>query len=91
VIDHDVRRLDRLVSDIPRSRLDSNLSRAKRKSHSTYTCCNLGQYLGEDAKNKGIDSYRSAPNADHGLANVWVQVFVNLITNAIVEKRQHTM
>jgi two-component system sensor histidine kinase ChvG len=47
---------------------------------------NLGQYLGEDAKSKGIDFISDLPREPieiNGLEARLAQVFVNLITNAI--------
>ena len=88
VIDHDVRRLDRLVSDISNaSRLDSELVKEQQESFNLVNLVtNLTQYLGEDAKSKGIDFISDLP--DHpieinGLEARLAQVFVNLITNAI--------
>ena len=88
VIDHDVRRLDRLVSDISNaSRLDSELVKEQQESFNLVNLVtNLTQYLGEDAKSKGIDFISDLP--DHpieinGLEPRLAQVFVNLITNAI--------
>lgn len=88
VIDHDVRRLDRLVSDISNaSRLDSELVKEEEEEFDLLKMVsNLGQYLGEDAKKKGIDFITDLPNAPvliHGLEARLAQVFVNLITNAI--------
>lgn len=88
VIDHDVRRLDRLVSDISNaSRLDSELVKEEEEPFNLMNMLgNLGQYLGEDAKSKGIDFIVDLP-ADpiivQGLEARLAQVFVNLITNAI--------
>jgi two-component system sensor histidine kinase ChvG len=88
VIDHDVRRLDRLVSDISNaSRLDSELVKEEEEAFDLLKMLgNLGQYLGEDAKSKGIDFITDLPEAPinvHGLEARLAQVFVNLITNAI--------
>tara|TARA_R110002094_G_scaffold100763_3_gene100861 strand:- start:47 stop:1774 length:1728 start_codon:yes stop_codon:yes gene_type:complete len=88
VIDHDVRRLDRLVSDISNaSRLDSELVKEEEEEFDLLKMVgNLGQYLGEDAKSKGIDFITDLPNQPitiHGLEARLAQVFVNLITNAI--------
>ena len=47
---------------------------------------NIGQYLGENARSKGIDFIADLPPnplAVHGLEARLAQVFVNLITNAI--------
>jgi len=88
VIDHDVRRLDRLVSDISNaSRLDSELVKEEEEPFNLMNMLgNLGQYLGEDAKSKGIDfiiDLPSDPIVVQGLEARLAQVFVNLITNAI--------
>ena len=88
VIDHDVRRLDRLVSDISNaSRLDSELVKEEEEPFNILNMLgNLGQYLGEDAKSKGIDFITDLPESPieiHGLEARLAQVFVNLITNAI--------
>lgn len=88
VIDHDVRRLDRLVSDISNaSRLDSELVKEEEEPFDLLNMLgNLGQYLGEDAKSKGIDFITDLPDKPitvHGLEARLAQVFVNLITNAI--------
>ena len=88
VIDHDVRRLDRLVSDISNaSRLDSELVKEEEEAFDLLKMLgNLGQYLGEDAKSKGIDFITDLPKDPivvHGLEARLAQVFVNLITNAI--------
>ncbi|MBO9428874.1 sensor histidine kinase [Sulfitobacter sp. R18_1] len=88
VIEHDVRRLDRLVSDISNaSRLDSELVKEEEEPFDLLQMLgNLGQYLGEDARSKGIDFITDLPAAPitvHGLEARLAQVFVNLITNAI--------
>lgn len=88
VIEHDVRRLDRLVSDISNaSRLDSELVKEEEESFNLLEMIgNLAQYLGEDAKSKGIDFITDLPDTAiqiHGLEARLAQVFVNLITNAI--------
>ncbi len=88
VIDHDVRRLDRLVSDISNaSRLDSELVKEEEEPFNVLmTLENLGEYLGADAKSKGIDFITDLPGTPivvHGLEARLAQVFVNLITNAI--------
>lgn len=87
VIDHDVRRLDRLVSDISNaSRLDSELVKEEEEPFNLMTMLgNLGQYLGEDAKGKGVDFIVDLPKDPiivQGLEARLAQVFVNLITNA---------
>ena len=88
VIEHDVRRLDRLVSDISNaSRLDSELVKEEEESFDLLRMIsNLGEYLGEQATEKGIDFITDLPRepiAIQGLEARLAQVFVNLITNAI--------
>ncbi|WP_299612784.1 sensor histidine kinase [uncultured Tateyamaria sp.] len=88
VIDHDVRRLDRLVSDISNaSRLDSELVKEEEEPFNLLQMLgNLGQYLGEDARGKGIEFITDLPAHPievQGLEARLAQVFVNLITNAI--------
>ena len=88
VIEHDVRRLDRLVSDISNaSRLDSELVKEEEEAFDLLTMItNLAQYLGEDAGSKGIDFISDLPDNPivvQGLEARLAQVFVNLITNAI--------
>jgi len=88
VIEHDVRRLDRLVSDISNaSRLDSELVKEDEEQFNLLEMIgNLAQYLGEDAKGKGIDFIADLPENPikiRGLEARLAQVFVNLITNAV--------
>ena len=88
VIEHDVRRLDRLVSDISNaSRLDSELVKEEEEEFDLLQMLeNLNQYLGEDARSKGIDYITDMPAQPimmTGLEARLAQVFVNLITNAI--------
>ena len=88
VIEHDVRRLDRLVSDISNaSRLDSELVKEEEEPFNLLTMiANLGQYLGDDARKRGIDFITDLPDTPiivHGLEARLAQVFVNLITNAV--------
>ena len=88
VIEHDVRRLDRLVSDISNaSRLDSELVREEEESFDLLkTLSNISQYLSQQAAEKGVDFITDLP-ADpiliRGLEARLAQVFVNLITNGI--------
>ncbi|MCF6234168.1 MAG: sensor histidine kinase [Rhodobacteraceae bacterium] len=88
VIEHDVRRLDRLVSDISNaSRLDAELVKEDEEQFDLlHMLGNLNQYLGEDARAKGIDYISDMPKGSilvDGLEPRLAQVFVNLITNAI--------
>ena len=63
VIDHDVRRLDRLVSDISNaSRLDSELVKEEESEFNLLDMLgNLAQFLGEDARRKGIEFISDLP------------------------------
>lgn len=88
VIEHDVRRLDRLVSDISRaSRLDSDLVREEQVRFDLLEMLrDLGQALEPQAGKKGVALITDFP--DHpivitGIEARLAQVFVNLITNAI--------
>lgn len=88
VIDHDVRRLDRLVSDISNaSRLDSELVKETQEEFDLMRLVeNLTAYLGADAESKGVDFITDLPDAPvliRRLEARLAQVFVNLITNAI--------
>ncbi len=88
VIEHDVRRLDRLVSDISNaSRLDSELVKEEQEPFDLLRMLgNLGDYLGQEAGAQGIDFITDLPDEPivvHGLEARLAQVFVNLITNAI--------
>lgn len=88
VIEHDVRRLDRLVSDISNaSRLDSELVKEDEEEFNLLkTLSNLCQYLSQQAGEKGVDfiiDLPSDPIVIHGLEARLAQVFVNLVTNAI--------
>ena len=88
VIEHDVRRLDRLVSDISNaSRLDSELVKEEQESFDLLVMLsNLSQYLSEEADKKGVEFITDFPDEPiiiTGLEGRLAQVFVNLITNAI--------
>lgn len=87
VIEHDVRRLDRLVSDISNaSRLDSELVREEQEAFDLIQMLeNLAHYLGEQARQKGVEfitDFPEDPIVIMGLEARLAQVFVNLITNA---------
>ncbi|WP_234822555.1 ATP-binding protein [Palleronia aestuarii] len=88
VIDHDVQRLDRLVSDISNaSRLDSELVREEEEPFDLLrTLTNIAEYLGREAEEKGIEFITDLPTEPiviEGLESRLAQVFVNLLTNAI--------
>jgi len=88
VIEHDVRRLDRLVSDISNaSRLDSELVKEEEESFDlVHMLRNLTDYLGKEAADKGVEFIADLPKNKieiQGLEARLAQVFVNLITNAV--------
>ncbi|HGG65173.1 MAG TPA: HAMP domain-containing protein [Rhodobacteraceae bacterium] len=88
VVEHDVRRLDRLVSDISNaSRLDSELVKEEEESFDLLkTVSNISEYLGQEAAKKGVELITDLPPDSiviYGLEARLAQVFVNLITNAI--------
>jgi two-component system sensor histidine kinase ChvG len=88
IIDHDVRRLDRLVSDISNaSRLDSELVKEEEKPFDLLKMlANLNEFLGKEARDKGIDYITDLPAQPiviQGLEGRLAQVFVNLVSNAI--------
>src|SRR5690606_37412782 len=88
VIEHDVRRLDRLVSDIASaSRLDSELVKEEEQAFDLLKMLgNLNSFLGMEAEAKGIDFIADLPHGPiiiQGLEGRLAQVFVNIITNAI--------
>lgn len=88
VIEHDVQRMNRLVSDISNaSRLDSELVKEEEEEFDlTHTLGYLTEHLGAEAKEKGIEfitDFPAEPIRITGLEGRLAQVFVNLITNAI--------
>ncbi len=88
VIEHDVRRLDRLVSDISNaSRLDSELVKEDEEPFDLVKLLtNLTDHLGQEARENGIEFITDLPDDPiviHGLEARLAQVFVNLISNAI--------
>ncbi len=88
VIEHDVRRLDRLVSDISNaSRLDSELVKEEEEPFDLVRMIsNLGVYHEQQSEVDGIDFITDLPQEPiviMGLEARLAQVFVNLITNAI--------
>jgi two-component system sensor histidine kinase ChvG len=88
VIEHDVRRLDRLVSDIANaSRLDSELVKEEEEAFDLLNMVSkLNDFLGKEAEDKGIEYIADLPGEPiviHGLEGRLAQVFVNLIPNAI--------
>ena len=88
VIEHDVRRLDRLVSDISNaSRLDSELVKEEEETFNLLKMVHgLSDHLANEAHEKGIEFITDLPKDPiilEGLESRLAQVFVNLITNAI--------
>ena len=88
VIEHDVQRLDRLVSDISNaSRLDSELVKEEEEEFDLVrTLQNLSHYHGEEAARKGVDFITDLPPEPiliSGLEGRLAQVFVNLLSNAL--------
>lgn len=88
VIEHDVRRLDRLVSDISNaSRLDSELVKEEEEEFDLVrTLDNISHYHAEEAAKKGVEFITDLPDRSisiSGLEGRLAQVFVNLIGNAI--------
>lgn len=88
VIEHDVQRLDRLVSDISNaSRLDSELVKEEEEPFNLLKMLgHLTEFLGNQAKQKGVDFISDLPKGSievMGLEGRLAQVFVNLISNAI--------
>ncbi len=88
VIEHDVQRLDRLVSDISNaSRLDSELVKEEEEEFDLVrTLDNISHYHAEEASKMGVEFITDLPDRSihiAGLEGRLAQVFVNLIGNAI--------
>ncbi len=88
VIEHDVRRLDRLVSDISNaSRLDSELVKEEEEPFNLVKMItNISDFMGEEARSKGVEFITDLPGEPiiiEGLESRLAQVFVNLLSNAI--------
>ena len=88
VIEHDVRRLDRLVSDISNaSRLDSELVKEEEEPFDLVKMLNaVCEHHAEQAREKGVEFITDMPRAPmtiYGLEARLAQVFVNLVTNAV--------
>ncbi|NNX94786.1 sensor histidine kinase [Roseobacter sp. HKCCD9042] len=88
VIEHDVKRLDRLVSDISNaSRLDSELVKEEEEEFDLVRMLgNLSTYHREEADKIDVDFIADLPDEPiviNGLEARLAQVFVNLIGNAI--------
>lgn len=88
VVEHDVRRLDRLVSDISNaSRLDSELVKEEEERFDLIRMLNrIVDFHGLEAKELGVEMLFDAPEDPifiDGLEERLAQVFVNLISNAV--------
>ena len=88
VIEHDTRRLDRLVSDISNaSRLDSELVKEDEETFDLLEMVsNLAEHMGQEASAKGIEFITDLPGEAimiEGLESRLAQVFVNLLSNAV--------
>ncbi|MGB0960070.1 MAG: ATP-binding protein [Halocynthiibacter sp.] len=88
VIEHDVRRLDRLVSDISNaSRLDSELVKEQEESFDLLKMVgNINDYMSQEAEQKNVEYIADMPEdkiSIDGLEGRLAQVFVNLISNAL--------
>jgi len=88
VIEHDVRRLDRLISDISNaSRLDSELVREDEAPFDLLKMLmNISHHFAQDAQSRGVEFITDLPAKPivvHGLEARLAQVFVNLISNAV--------
>lgn len=88
VIEHDVRRLDRLVSDISNaSRLDAELVKEEEERFDlTRMLERIADFHRNEADDKGVELIWDAPDKPimfDGLEARLAQVFVNLISNAV--------
>ena len=88
VIEHDVQRLDRLVSDISNaSRLDAELVKEEEETFDLLKMLSrLAEHLSREAEEKGVQFLVDIPDGKiviTGLEGRLAQVFVNLITNAV--------
>ncbi len=88
VIEHDVRRLDRLVSDISNaSRLDAELVKEQEETFDLSLMLErIVEFHGHEAENIGVELIWDRPEKPvmfDGLEERLAQVFVNLITNAV--------
>lgn len=88
ILEMDVRRLDRLVSDISNaSRLDAELvSEETERFELTKMLSNIVEFHRIEAERSGIELYWEGPSRPifmDGLEERLAQVFVNLVTNAV--------
>ncbi len=87
VIEHDVRRLDRLVSDISNaSRLDSELVREEERPLDLVALVGgICEHMADETEERGVELVADLPPHPvviRGLAPRLAQVFVNLLSNA---------
>jgi two-component system sensor histidine kinase ChvG len=88
VIEHDARRLDRLVSDISNaSRLDSELVKEEMEAFDLIPLLdNIAIFHRQEADERGVEFIADLPKGQiviRGLEGRLAQVFVNLLSNAI--------
>ena len=88
VIEHDVRRIDRLATDISNaSRLDAELVKEVGKPFNLIkTISDLTDYFSQEAQQQGVNFIVDLPKASivvNGLEERLAQVFVNIIANAL--------
>ncbi|PWE32504.1 histidine kinase [Maritimibacter sp. 55A14] len=88
VIEHDVRRLDRLVTDISAaSRLDADLVKEEMESFDLIRLIrSLASHHANEARKSGVEFIADLPDRPvpiQGLEGRLAQVFVNLLTNAV--------
>ncbi len=88
VVEHDVRRLDRLISDISNaSRLDAELVKEEEEEFDLLKMLsNISAHFREEASGRGVEFITDLPTKPiivNGLEARVAQVFVNLISNAV--------
>jgi two-component system sensor histidine kinase ChvG len=88
VIEHDVRRLDRLISDISNaSRLDAELVKEDEEAFDLIKMLsNISTHFRQEASERGVEFITDLPSKPiivTGLEARLAQVFVNLISNAV--------
>lgn len=93
IVDHDLRRLDRLVADISTaSRLDGDMVRERKARFDLgATLTTLADHLGPGIRSKGITFTVALPDSPItmlGLESRLAQVFVNLLANAVSFSRE---
>ena len=88
VVEHDVRRLDRLISDISNaSRLDAELVKEEEEEFDLLKMLsNISTHFRQEASERGVEFITDLPTKPiivNGLEARVAQVFVNLISNAV--------